>query len=156
VIVSGGVSIALVEQQLVGDTLVDHPDAPIPVLPGKVVSKIVTVKGMDQEAWIRMRFAVTVYDAEGKVMEVAPEELEKLVIIATDGENWTYRDGWWYCNAAVTKGVSTAPLFEQVAFSLAMGNEYQEATIHIDVTAQAVQKANNGESVLDAAGWPAD
>lgn len=156
VITTGGIKIALVEQQLVGDVLVDYPDEPIAAMPGKRVSKIVAVKGLDQAAWIRMRFDVIVFDTTGEAMEVPADELAKLIIIATDGENWTFRDGWWYCNQAVTPGESTKPLFESVEFAKNMGNRYQESTVHVDVTAQAVQKANNGATVLDAAGWPED
>ena len=36
-----------------------------------------------------------------------------------------------------------------------MGNEYQNSTAAIDVKADAVQTANNGETALDAVGWPA-
>ena len=36
-----------------------------------------------------------------------------------------------------------------------MSNEYQYSTAAIDVKADAVQTANNGETALDAAGWPA-
>ena len=155
VITSGGIEISLVEQQLVNGQLVDYPSEPISVMPGKTVSKIVSVKALDQVAWIRMRFAVTVSDAEGKVMEIPADELAEGIIIATDNENWTYRDGWWYCNDALNPGESTKPLFEEVSFSLTeMDNAYQRATVVVDVTAQAVQKANNGATVLDAAGWP--
>jgi len=35
-----------------------------------------------------------------------------------------------------------------------MDNDYQNATIEINVEAQAVQSANNGTSVLTATGWP--
>ena len=35
-----------------------------------------------------------------------------------------------------------------------MGNEYQNAEATVDVTAQAVQTANNGDSALTAKGWP--
>ena len=155
VITTGGISIQVVEQQLVGDKLVDYPNEPIAAMPGKVVSKIVTVKGIDQAAWIRMNYTVTVLDAAGDVMEVPAAELEKLIVIAADAENWTYSNGWWYCNQPVSAGESTKPLFDKVTFSLNMGNAYQESTVYIDVTAQAVQKANNGATVLDAAGWPA-
>lgn len=154
VIVSGGIRLQLVEQQLVGDRLEDYPNEPIPVMPGTAVSKIVSVKGLDQDAWIRMRLAVTVYDAENQVMELDPQELETLVQILCDGENWTLKDGWWYCNASIANGESTKPLFETVSFSTNMGNRYQGSTIYIHITAQAVQKAHNGESALEALGWP--
>ena len=154
VIATGGIKIEVVEQQLVDDVLVDYPNEPINAMPGKSVSKIVSVKGLDQPAWIRMCYTVTVLDALGEPMEVSAEELAKQILIAADGESWTFQDGWWYCNEAVSTGETTKPLFETVEFAKDMGNEYQGSTIYIDVIAQAVQKANNGQTVLDAAGWP--
>ena len=35
-----------------------------------------------------------------------------------------------------------------------MGNEYQGAVATVTVQAQAVQTANNGDTVQDAKGWP--
>lgn len=154
VITSGGIVISLVEQQLVGDELVDYPNGPISVLPGRHVSKIVSVKNLDQTAWIRMRYTVTVMDAAGDPMEVPADELAQLIVIDADEENWTFRDGWWYCNEAVNSREVTAPLFESVDFATTMGNSFQGGTVYIDVIAQAVQQANNGATVLDAAGWP--
>ena len=37
-----------------------------------------------------------------------------------------------------------------------MGNEYQNASAHVKVTAYAVQSANNGDSPQAAKGWPSD
>ena len=37
-----------------------------------------------------------------------------------------------------------------------MGNEYQNATAHVNVSAYAVQSANNGDDPLNAEGWPSD
>ena len=77
-------------------------------------------------------------------------------MINFDTEKWTEgEDGYWYYNKALESGETTAPLFDTVEFALKMGNEYQESTCVIDVTAQAVQTANNGSSALEAAGWPA-
>ena len=49
-------------------------------------------------------------------------------------------------------------LFNEVLFSSAMGNEYQNCTAKIFVSAQAVQSANNpipeGGTVTDIPGWP--
>ncbi len=155
VITSGGVEVEVVEQQLVNGTLQPYPDEPIRVMPATTVSKIVTVRSEEQAAWIRVSYTVTVYDAEGNVMDIPAEDLEKVIVIEPDSTKWTLQDDWWYYNAAVKSGKSTKPLFETVSFSGAdMGNEYQGCTVEIDVNAQAVQKANNGETVLDADGWP--
>ena len=155
VITSGSVSVQVRQYQRIGDTLQPFPSQPIPVMPGTTVSKIVTVESMEQAAWIRVNFAVTVYDPAGNQMEITPEEQASLIAISPDEENWMWKDGWWYYKAPVGSGEETLPLFESVSFSgPGMGNQYQRCSIIIDITAQGVQKANNGESVMDAMGWP--
>ena len=156
VITSAGVGIEVVEQQLVDGKLEEYHKQPIKIMPTSIVSKIVSVRNLEQEAWIRLSYTVTVYDAESKVMNIPAEELEKVIIIEADSSNWTEKDGWWYCNDAIGTGEMTMPIFEEVAFSGPnMDNKYQGCTAVIDVTAQAVQKANNSDTVLEALGWPA-
>lgn len=156
VITSGGIDIELVEQQLVGDQLLPYPDKAIDAMPGKTVSKIVSVQNLQQTAWIRAKVEVTFVDASGNEMELTDAEVEQLVLIAVDSENWTLQDGWWYCNAPVEMGESTANLFETVTFAKTMDNPFQGSRVYIEVTADAVQKANNGDTVFDAAGWSED
>lgn len=155
VITSDGISIKLVEKQLVGDTLVDYPSQPIPVMPGKTVSKIVSVTNQEATAWVRMRYTVIMLDPNGEQMQLSDEALSKLVIIEPDAENWIGKDGWWYYTGALATDRQTEPLFTQVRFAGAeMGNEYQSCKVIVEVSAQAVQQIHNGETVLDAAGWP--
>lgn len=155
VITSGGIDIQVVEQQLVNGTLQLYPNQPISVMPDTTVSKIVSVQCVEQAAWVRMNYTTTVYDAEGKVMDVPAEELNRVIAIDPDTTNWTQKDGWWYYNTAVTPGQITKPLFEEVVFSGPdMDNKYQNCTVIIDVNAQAVQKTNNGTTVWEAKGWP--
>ena len=157
VITSGGVEVAVVEQQLVNGTLQPYPNQPIQVMPATTVSKIVSVRSADQAVWVRMNYTLTVYDAQGKEMEVPADELAKVVVIESDTANWTCKDGWWYYNTAIKSGETTKPLFEEVEFSGPhMDNKYQLCTVVVDVTAQAVQQANNGTTVLEALGWPAN
>ena len=157
VITSGGVEVAVVEQQLVNGTLQPYPSQPIPVMPATTVSKIVSVQSTEQAAWVRMNYTLTVYDADGKKMDIPADELAKVIVITPDATNWTQKDGWWYYNTAVKSGETTKPLFEEVAFSgQHMDNKYQLCTVVIDVTAQAVQQANNGATVWEALGWPAN
>ncbi len=157
VITSGGIDIEVVEQQLVGGILQPYPNQPIQVMPATTVSKIVSVQNMEQIAWIRANYTITVYDAEGKEMEIPDEELVKVIVIDPDTENWTQKEGWWYYNTASVSGETTEPLFEEVVFSGSdMDNKYQGCTVVIDVNAQAVQKANNGDVVMEALGWPAN
>ena len=155
VITSGGIGIEVIEQQLVDGTLQPWPKDPIPVMPGTAVSKIAKVKNLEEPAWIRMNYTVTVYDASGKVMDVSAEELAKVILIEPDSTAWTQKDGWWYYKTAVNTSETTAPLFEEVVFSGPhMDNKYQNCTVTVDVTAQAVQKVHNGDTVRDAQGWP--
>ena len=157
VITSGGIDIEVVEQQKVGNTLQPWVDPEIPVMPSQTVSKIVSVENtkQSQTAWIRASYTLTVFDADKKVMDIPEDELEQVIIITPDSTNWTEKDGWWYCNKAAGTGEVTAPLFEEVTFSGPnMDNKYQGCTVVIEVEAQAVQKANNKETVLEAAGWP--
>lgn len=157
VITSGGVDIAVVEQQLVNGVLQPYPNQPIQVMPATTVSKIVSVRSTEQAAWVRMNFTLTVYDAEGNVMDVSDQELARVIGIQTDSSRWTQKSGWWYYNTAIKSGETTAPLFEEVVFSGPhMDNKYQQSTVVIDVNAQAVQKANNGKTVWEAQGWPAN
>lgn len=152
VITSGGIDIAIVEQ-LAGESLQPYPGEPIPVMPATAVSKIVSVHNLEEAAWIRAAYTVTVYDAAGNARDISAEELEKLILIRPDTTCWTQADGWWYYTEAVAPGAMTSPLFTEVAFSGPnMDNEYQNCTVVIDVDAQAVQYANNQE----AQGWPAD
>jgi len=125
------------------------------VMPATTVSKIVSVQSTEQAAWVRMNYTLTVYDADGKKMDIPADELAKVIVITPDATNWTRQDSWWYCNTAIASGETAKPLFEEVEFSGPhMDNKYQSCTVVIDVTAQAVQKANNGATVLEALGWP--
>ncbi len=155
VITSGGVDIKVIEQQLVNGTLQPYPNQPIPVLPATTVSKIVSVQSTEQAAWIRTSYTCTVYDADNKIMEIPADELNKAILIQPDDTCWTLKDGWWYYNSALKAGETTKPLFEEVSFSgKYMDNKFQLCTLVIDVTAQAVQQANNGTSATEALGWP--
>ena len=155
VVTSGAVSVAVVEKQLVGGALENYPDTSVSIMPGSTVSKIVCAKNLDEPAWVRMAYTVTIQDANGKTVELSTQQRDQIITIDVDTANWTYKNGWWYCNKDLTTGEESKPLFTQVVFSgPEMGNTYQNCTVLIDVTAQAVQKVHNGSTVLDAAGWP--
>lgn len=155
VITTGGIRLEIVEQQNVDGEIRPYPADPIQIMPGTTVSKIVSLRSLAQSGWLRAKYTITVLDPAGRVMNVPAEELEKLITIDTDNVKWTEKDGWFYYAEALSGGDSTKPLFTQVHFNgPGMGNEYQNCTVVIDVQAQAVQQANNGDSALTAAGWP--
>ena len=162
IITTGAVDIDLEEwQDLDGDgqnyTPYPPEDQPINVMPGVTVSKIATIKSLEADAYIRAKFDVVIKRADKSVMEVSPEELEKVISLTMGSDNWIRKEGdntWWYYKDAIAGGASTEAFFTEVVFDGPnMTNVYQNCTAEVIVTAQGVQKANNGSSVLEA-GWP--
>ena len=150
VITTGGISVSVIEQQLVNGTLQPYPSQPIPVIPTAKVSKIVSVRNLEQPAWVRVNYDTVVYDAAGNPMDIPAEEREQVFLISPDTSSWTLKNGWWHYNTALNTNETTKPLFEQVVFSGPhMDNKYQNCTVEIIVTAQAVQTAHNDEAF-----WP--
>lgn len=152
VITSGGVSIEVVEKTKgEGETEVDFPKEGITgVMPGTEVSKIVSVRNTgNSEAWVRVKVDATIKSAEGE------GELPSDVMTYEIGEGWDEKDGYYYYNKPVRAGESTSILFDTVKFDPEMGNVYQNCKANIEISAQAVQTANNGTTVMDAQGWPA-
>lgn len=151
VITSGGVKITLDEwMDEVGGT--PYPAEPVEVMPGTSVTKIVTVKNQDADAYVRARFDVIIRNRDGK--EVKPENHEEAVQIAC-GSKWIAEGDWYYYQGALSADEVTEPLFSEVVFDgPSMTDEYQNCTVEVVVYAQAVQVANNGDSATAAAGWP--
>ena len=161
VITSGGVGITVVETTKNPDgTEVEFPkDGITGVMPGTAVSKIVSVKNTgESEAWIRVKVDTSMTNAENEQLPSAIKLSDgtsvDLVSFKPDTEKWTYQDGYYYYTDPVAAGESTAVLFSEVNFAPEMPNDYQNSTTIINVSAQAVQTANNGKTVTDAAGWP--
>lgn len=118
------------------------------VMPGAEVTKIAEVANVGSgAAWVRARVSKSI--TMGRVP--GDDSLMTLDINTTD---WTEKDGYYHYNKPLAPGEVTAPLFTKVSFATGMGNEYQNATAAVKVTAQAVQTANNGTTVLEAKGWP--
>lgn len=153
VITSGGVDIVL-EEWMDEDCTTPYPtDKAVPVMPGQSITKIVTVKNEDADAYVRAQFHITVLDADGD--KISPDNLDKAIVIECS-EDWEQgEDGWYYYSQPLEVGQVTPPLFSEVVFDGPnMTNEYQNCTVTVDVIAQAVQVANNGETWREAQGWP--
>lgn len=155
VITSGGVDIVL-EEWMDEDCTTPYPtDEAVPVMPGQSITKIVTVRNTDADAYVRAQFHITVLGADGD--KINPEDLPNLdkAIVIECGADWELKDGWYYYAEPLKVGEVTPALFSEVVFDGPnMTNEYQNCTVTVDVIAQAVQVANNGDSALEAAGWP--
>lgn len=128
---------------------------PIPVMPGITVSKVLAAQSVETEVWVRLNYEFEIYEEDGDIMPLSKKEVEKLILVEPDDENWIYKDGWWHYKKTVKSGEKTLPLFDEIKFAgHGMGNEYQNSTVKLFVKGQAVQKANNGKTVMEAAGWP--
>ncbi len=156
VLTTGGISIQLNEKMLENGVLVDFPKEAIDgILPGNVVSKIVSVENTgSDEAWIRIQIEQNIVGMDNKSLPLTLNDGSQVLEFGVDIDKWTYAEGWYYFNRPVVAGASTAFLFKEVQFAPEMGNEYQGCTANITVIAQAVQTANNGEAVMEAQGWP--
>ena len=58
-------------------------------------------------------------------------------------------------NKPLQPGERTPYLFTEVRFAAEMDARYGGAQVEVRVQAEATQAANNGQSALEAAGWPA-
>lgn len=121
------------------------------VMPGATKTKIAEVKNTGgAPAWIRVKIEKKI---ELKGTDAVDLDLVKLDI---DTDNWTEKDGWYYYNEKVPANAVTEPIFTTVTFDTTMGNEYQNSKATVTVYAQAVQYDNNGTTVTEAQGWPAE
>lgn len=147
VITTGGVEIAVQEW---ADMEKTKPFENLTgVMPNAAVTKIAEVKNTgSSDAWIRVKVEKNI-QLQG---EGTPDT--GLVELTLNTADWTEKDGYYYYSKPLKPGEVTAPIFTAVTFKPDMGNEYQNATATVDVSAQAVQTANNGDTVMDAKGWP--
>lgn len=160
VITTGAVSIQLVETMKTDD----GTEVPFPAeglngqMPGTSVSKIVRVKNIGAEAWIRVKVDTAIRDNQGRELPTAIGDVS-LISFQVKNSDWVKKDGFYYYKYPVATEACTAVLFDTVQFAGEMDNAYANCRVDVDVTAQAVQTANNpipaGGNVSDIPGWPA-
>ena len=120
------------------------------IMPGMTVTKIAEIKNTGaSDAWVRVLVTKDIQLAGDGTPDTSLVELNLNLTDWTQG-----KDGYLYYNKVLKPGEVTEPIFTAVTFNVTMGNEYQNATATVDVSAQAVQTANNGDTVMDAKGWP--
>lgn len=149
VITAGNIKIELIETDKEGNPFENAED----VMPGAVIEKVVTVKSTgDNDCWVRIKADKEIILDEGVTGAVDLSLIE----LDLNTADWTEKDGFYYYNEKLEAGETTTPLFTTVTFNTAMDNLYKNCTANINVQAQAVQCANNGSTVLEANGWPAE
>lgn len=158
VITSGGVGIEIVEKTRdANGAEVDFPTDGIEhVMPGTSVSKIVKVKNSGTaRAWIRVEVESSMKDRAGEELPLKIGEDSEPVMTYEILDGWIDgQDGYYYYKKPVNADEYTDVLFEHVRFHPKMGNEYQNCIANILISAQSVQADNNGNSVMEAKGWP--
>ncbi|MFR6424844.1 MAG: hypothetical protein ACLUNO_04170 [Oscillospiraceae bacterium] len=133
----GSVKLALHDEDGSG-----NPFTTVRVMPGSVVNKVVYVENVGTGAfYTRVKITPEILNADSERMPLDPSE--HLLVLDLNDTDWIAGpDGYYYYNGAVDPKTATTQLFSRVTFSTKMGNEYQNSTVHIYVTAEAVQTAN--------------
>lgn len=152
VITAGKLKIELQEKMLTsdGEKTVPFEDR-LGVMPGSEVSKIVEVKNTGgQDAWVRVSVNKAIELAEG----VEDEVDLSLISFDLNTDYWTEKDGFYYYTAKLAPGHTTETLFTAVTFAKTMSNQYQNSKAILTVNAYATQTVHNGNTALEAAGWP--
>lgn len=137
VITMGSVKLALHDEDGAG-----QPFTTVSAMPGSVVDKVVYVENVGSGAfYTRVKITPEVVGADDKIIPL--DASERLLTLDLINEDWIPgADGYYYYKGALDPKAKTPTLFSRVTFSKDMGNEYQNATVHIYVTAEAVQTAN--------------
>ena len=94
VITSGAVDVQIEEWQKTDEGLVPYPtDEPVLIMPGSVVSKIVQVKNLEAESYIRAKFNVSVTFANVPAGEQPPVLEPGVIQVPVNEENWIRVEG---------------------------------------------------------------
>lgn len=144
VITSGGIEIEIQEW---ADEAKEKPFEDIEgVMPGESCPKFVEIQNNDANAWVRVKFEISVTSANGKPLDAKYISLET-------GDDWDLKDdGYYYYNTYLPASETSTFVLKAVHFGEDMPNAYQNCKVEVNVAAQAVQYANN----VNATGWPAE
>lgn len=155
VITTGGVEIAL-EEWADEDMTKPYNKEAVSVMPGTKVTKIVQVKNTGaSDAWVRVKVEKNIELGQEIEIPGVDNPQEELVALNINTQDWELdTDGFYRYKSVLKPGKTTEPILRSVEFMPAMDNVYQNARISVDISAQAVQYANNGTTVTAAQGWP--
>ena len=151
VITSGNLELTIREKT---DQGTDFPAEGVYIVPGDVVSKVVTVENScEHPFYLRVKL---VYGIDSQ--ELPSEDCFKLNI---NKENWILKDGWYYYTKILQPGEETPEVFSHVEIvGSKVDTGYIGKTLSLTVLAQAVQSENNppavDNDVTSVSGWPAE
>ena len=150
VVTSGNITLQINEMT---DQGTPFPEEGVYIVPGDIVSKVVTVENICQYPfYLRVKL---VYGANSE--ELPAEDCFKLNI---NSENWKLHDGWYYYTGILEPGEETPHVFSHVEIVGSQVNtSHIGKTLTLSVIAQAVQSQNNpiiDGNTTTASGWPAE
>ncbi len=156
VITTGSVGIAIDEKTYDDNQVeIDFPKEGVETQPGNEVAKIVkVVNDGKSDAWLRIQIKSYAKDGTGADLPAVLPDGTPLFTFDTLSDWIAHTDGYYYYKNPVKPDEMTSALFEKVKINDKLSNEYNTAKLTLSVNAQAVQTANNGSTVLEAAGWP--
>lgn len=145
VITTGGIQFELLETDGNGAAF---PDTPMVILPGDVVGKEVTVKNTGSHPmYLRIKLTPGVNDPALTASNCMALDINEA--------DWTAKGDYYYYNTVLQPNETTTPLFTQVSFlGDQIGNAYLGKLFSLDVAVSAVQSQNNGDTPLEAQGYP--
>ena len=148
VVTSGNITMQIHERT---DQGTQFPTEGVYVVPGDVVSKVVTVENVcEHPFYLRVKL---VYGINSQ--ELPYEDCFKLNI---NSENWKLHDGWYYYTGILQPGEETPHVFSHVEIvGDKVDTSYIGKTLQLTVVAHATQSENNpitDGQVYTAAGWP--
>ena len=112
------------------------------VVPGEGVMRKASIKNTGSEvAWVRIKM---------------PRPGGIQLWQETDPEKWTEKDDCIYYNTPLKPGDTTEPMYYGVAFDESLGNNDSGKKLSLLLKGQGVQHVHNGDTVMDAQGWPED
>lgn len=149
VVTSGEIKLKIHEKTENGE---DFPVEGVQVIPGDIVSKIVTVENQcGHPFYLRVKL----------VNSADHQQIDALESLKADinTEKWILQpDGYLYYAEILEPGQVTDPVFTKVTVDgEQLTQDHGGATLLLTITAYAVQSEHNpAENPWDAAGWPAD
>lgn len=95
------------------------------------------------------------FDLKGKDKNDKTINLDGLINIIQNDNDWIYKDGWYYYKEELNSNFETQKLLIDFEFDIdEITNKYPGSTFTLDINAEAVQSENNKQYVLDVVGWP--
>lgn len=129
------------------------------VMPGDKIDEIVTVENTgNHPMYLRVKVTKGVND---EALAGTAEDCLKIDIANPD--KWQFKadektgEGYYYYTEVLESKAETPSLFENLEIvGMQVDNRYIGKNFNLKISAYAVQSENNGETVWDAFGWPAE